>query len=1649
MVTDKSDYAPGDTAWIIGNGFGAGEWVTVQVTHIGGDSCGFCGNEPWTVLSSASGSFVTSYLVTEGDIGESLLVAATGQTSGLTATTTFTDHNAVLTITSNIPGTLCPGSTLQVCANLVQKCAGGGTAPLPGRELLFYVNPGNCGVNVGQNANDSVLTDAAGNACATLTIPTTPGAYSIRVKFRGEDKPSPCPNPGNSACNPNDPSYTKRCVKLSSSNECKTTAVLSSCCTPPVITCPANIVKNNDAGQCTAAASFSATVTGGCGPITVACTPPSGSTFPVGTTVVTCTATNSAGQKDTCQFTVRVNDIQNPSISCPANITKSNDPGQCGAAASYTVTAADNCLGATVTCNPPSGSFFPIGTTTVTCTAADAAGNQANCSFTVTVNDTENPTISCPPNIVKGNDPSHCDTMVTYTAIATDNCPGVSYVCSPPSGSSFPVGTTAVTCTATDAVGNQSTCQFTVTVTDVQGPTIVCSPNIVTGTDPGACNAVVTYTVTASNGCPGVTLVCSPPSGSTFPKGVTTVNCTATDVGGNQASCQFTVTVNDTEPPALTCPANVITNNDPGRCDKRVTYFDSPTTDNCDGTVPVFCTPPPATIFPVGVTTVTCRVADAAGNKDSCQFTVAVNDNQPPVASCPADITTNATGGGNCTAVVNYNANVSDNCAGATIACTPPSGSTFPSGTTLVTCIATDASGNKDTCEFNVNVEDNIPPAVTCPANITTNTAPGQCAANVSYTANATDNCPGVGVACTPPSGSSFPKGTSTVTCIATDAGGRKDTCQFMVTVNDTEPPTVHCPNDVTVDNAPGQCGKNSNFGATATDNCPGITTVACTPPLGTFLPVGVTTIICIATDASGNKDTCQFTFTVRDNEKPVISCPANMTVSHSPGNCSNVVDYPPPTVSDNCVGEGTFVNCTPPPGSAFPFGTTTVTCVATDGAGNKDSCSFTVTITNQPPTITVRDSSVSDCPGNEICLPVSASDPDAGDILTVEKVSGPGTFATVTGATPINAQFCFTPSANEIFQFVFKVTNSCGATDYDTAMVDVNCLPPTPPAAPTPLSPADGATNVAVPVTLSWNPSSGGAFHPVQASDATTFCVQVSTSPAFATFVYNQCGLTSTSVVISGLAPGTTYYWRVNATNAGGTSNWSPVWSFTTAAGSPSETCLSLVINTVTAFLGSDVEVPIVNPAQFVDSSTLPNPSGIGAFSFLVSYDCACLQFLSARKGELLERQGWEFFTFRITAGSTCLIRVVAIADINNGAAHPNLTRENQGQWAVLKFRATSDRSLGGQFCPVNWYWFDCADNSVSDSTGNQLWVVKELTNIDGTSIDLNTAFPNNVANCDQFSSGPGTPSPKKKLCFRNGGVYLPVDQGAQVVRGDLNLNGLPYEPGDANLYENYFIYGPSVWNSDPALRQLQINSSDINGDSQVLTVADLVMLIRILTNDAAPLPKLNPGTSAVSLSWQVSGSELEITTACATELGGLYLRFKYSGRAEKQAQLLTPAEGMVPRVGNEAGELRILIGPDRKGARLPAGEVSFTLPLEGKAELVEAQASSYQGQSLPVMTQRALVPAQFALSQNYPNPFNPKTSFTLSMPAAGHYKITIYNLLGEAVRVFEGEAAASRQIFTWDGTDRRGRAVSSGIYFYKAEIGNQVITKKMMLIR
>jgi hypothetical protein len=148
----------------------------------------------------------------------------------------------------------------------------------------------------------------------------------------------------------------------------------------PAISCPANQELTTGSGVCGAVATYTASAT--CA-ATVSCSPPSGTTLPVGSHTVTCEAINGAG-RDSCQFSIIVTDDTKPTITCPGDMTVLT-PGLSGTAVNYTVSASDNCAPVTVSCSPASGASFQPGPTQVLCVATDPNGLRERCSFAVTV----------------------------------------------------------------------------------------------------------------------------------------------------------------------------------------------------------------------------------------------------------------------------------------------------------------------------------------------------------------------------------------------------------------------------------------------------------------------------------------------------------------------------------------------------------------------------------------------------------------------------------------------------------------------------------------------------------------------------------------------------------------------------------------------------------------------------------------------------------------------------------------------------------------------------------------------------------------------------------------------------------------------------------------------------------------------------------------------------------------------------------------------------------------------------------------------------------------------------------------------------------------------------------------------------------------
>jgi hypothetical protein len=294
-------------------------------------------------------------------------------------------------------------------------------------------------------------------------------------------------------------------------------------------------------------------------------------------------------------FTITIIDTTPPVFSnVPATIIEEATAAN-GAAVTYTAPTANDTVSGNVavSCAPASGSTFALGTTTVACSAKDDSNNEKIATFEVTVRDTIPPEITDVPADIAKEATSSNGAAVTYdNPTAQDTVNGsVTVSCVAPSGSTFALGTTTVTCSASDLAGNIATKFFKVTVQDKTAPTISNTPPNITTEATSAAGAAVTYTnPTATDAVDNEpTISCTPASGSTFALGTATVTCTAQDDAGNSSMSTFTVTVQDTTAPAITAPDEVIA--EATAADGATVDFVTSATDAVTPTVAVTCTP--------------------------------------------------------------------------------------------------------------------------------------------------------------------------------------------------------------------------------------------------------------------------------------------------------------------------------------------------------------------------------------------------------------------------------------------------------------------------------------------------------------------------------------------------------------------------------------------------------------------------------------------------------------------------------------------------------------------------------------------------------------------------------------------------------------------------------------------------------------------------------------------------------------------------------------------------------------------------------------------------------------------------------------------------------------------------------------------------
>ena len=699
----------------------------------------------------------------------------------------------------------------------------------------------------------------------------------------------------------------------------------------------------------------------------------------LGRTVVTWTVSDEAGNTATAAQEVNVVDTTPPAITAPADATaEAASPD--GTPVEIGEPEASDAVGvASVASDAPA--LFPLGTTTVTWTATDAAGNEATATQEVAVLDTTPPAITAPADATAEAASEDGTPAVDLGEPDASDAVGVASVASD-APALFPLGTTTVTWTATDAAGNEATATQRVAVLDTTPPTLLAPP-AARAEAAGPSTLLADIGEATASDAVGVVLLGSD-APAAYPVGETIVTWTAADAAGNAAQAQQTVTIEDATPPSIAAPADV--EFEAAAADANAVDIGEPEASDAVGIASVASDAPAA--FAVGNTVVTWTAADAAGNSASDSHVVSVVDTTPPSVYAPESVLAEAAGPSG-TEVDHGAATASDAVGVASVASDAPA--LFPLGTTTVTWTAADEAGNTQTATQEVTVVDTTPPSLAAPVNVTVEAATPDGTPVDIATPEASDAVGVASVASDAPA--LFPLGTTTVTWTATDAAGNEATALQRITVQDTTPPAISVPDPIVLeatDPAGYPVGPGSLFELPAATDLAGSTTLESDAP--PVLPLGTTTLTWTATDAAGNAATAEQEITVRDTIPPLLEAPPDIAAEASSPD-GTPVEIGAPNATD-VAGVASVASDAP---SLFPLGTTVVIWTAADASGNEATALQRITIQDTTPPAIERPLPLSleagSAAGYDAAAPGQGLDPPAAS-----DAAGP---AAVTGDAP------------------------------------------------------------------------------------------------------------------------------------------------------------------------------------------------------------------------------------------------------------------------------------------------------------------------------------------------------------------------------------------------------------------------------------------------------------------------------------------------------------------------------------------------------------------------------------------------------------------------------------------------------------------------
>jgi hypothetical protein len=1356
------------------------------------------------------------------------------------------------------------------------------------------------------------------------------------------------------------------------------------------------------------------------------------------------------------------------------------------------------------------------GTYTIRLQATDPCGYKDTCEFTVNVYN-QPPVLTCPNNgsvhagskFVSSNfSSSDPVTFLDITPPAAHN----PYK----SGSHIEWQTTCaekdtytIRLVATGNCGAKDTCEFKVYVYN-QPPVLTCPAN--DSVNAGDKFYSTDYSVSDPDDPTGVTVsiqsISPTPSYNPTLVGkhvewrtkcadlingpVFTITLVASDPCGAKDTCQFTVTVYNL-PPVITCPQD-----DSVRAKNKFVSTDFSTSDpKCENITVTLCGIDPSPVHQPYITfhhvewqtacedagktfTICLEATDSCGSKDTCYFHVRVY-NYPPVITCPEDDSVRAG-----IKFVSTDFSASDpKCEDITVTLCgiDPSPVHQPiikfhhvewqtacedAGKTFTICLeATDNCGAKDTCYFQVTVY-NQPPVLTCPDDDSVHAGGKIISTDYSVTDPEGDS-----VAVTfldiDPSATNLPvmveqhvewattcaeNGDYTISLVAADSCGAKDTCEFTVTVYN-QPPVLTCPDDDSV-HAGGKI-ISTDYSVTDPEGDSVTVTFLKIDPSATNLPVMVNhhvewittcaekgdySIFLVAEDSCGAKDTCDFTVTVY-NQPPVLTCPesdsinagdqflsTDFSVTDPEGDSVTVIIKsvsPTPTNAPTIVGQHIeWLTCCADLviGPDFTF-----TLIASDSCGAADTCQFTVTVYNLPPVITCPENDSMHAGGNFVSTDFSTTDPKSEPIT----VNLCGITPTPVNQPTIVSQHVEWQTAcgdtGRTFTICLVAEDSCGAKD--TCYFDVTVYN-RPPQLTCPNDGIINATQTFISSDFSVIDLDGDldsvTFLDI-APPATNDPTIVGNHVEWVTTIYEYGDYIIRLVATDSCGLKDTCQFKVTVYNEG-----------TNVLDCPEDDS----VHTGVYFTSTNFSVtgPGANPDSVRIISITPTPAHQPVkVEYHVEWQTEC-------------SDSGKVFTICLEANDD-----LGLGDYDTCCFY--VTVYNRPPQLICPNNDTT--FAGGTFISTDFSASDIDGDSVTVSilsvspspahnptiVENHVEWVTDCEERGDHTIRLVVSDPCGLKDTCQFVVTVVCSPPPSLVCPENGHV----NAGLNFVSTDFDVITSNGGPVNVELLDI---------NPTPHGKLPVIIGDHVEWMTNLLDEGDY--FIRLLASDNCG----NKDTCQFKVNiFNCHNPNFDITISPDTQFiiagqtAGYGVKLTRYFNLDKPCTLTVsglphPASGVFDRARftpTDSTTLNIFTSPSTDTGKFVLTLRAWTL-CGPQADYVEHEVTFLLRVLHPIDAgddnDNPNTPSGFALYQNQPNPFNPETKINYYLPKPCNVKLTIYNVLGQTVKTLQqGYQSAGLNTVTWDGRGKDGAQLSSGIYFYRLEADKFVQTKKMSLMK